>query len=78
MNATIPNNEVKVGDTYRLRVGERYRVWKCVGDFLGATGHENLIGLMALDVNNGSAHGKEQDIVFVPRAIFFAAELERC
>lgn len=70
--------QIKVGDTYRLKTQSGYRVWKCVGDFLGATNSENLVGIMALDVENGSAHGKTQDILYIPRAIFFAAGMERC
>jgi hypothetical protein len=69
---------IQVSDIYRLKVDERQRVWQVVGIFLGATGQEDLVGLMSIDLNSGSAYGKRQDILLVPQAIFIAAALERC
>ena len=65
-------------EDYRLATPQGFRVWKCVGEFLGATNQEDLVGLMALDRNNGDAYGKVQDIMLIPRCLFLAANLERC
>jgi len=71
-------DKIHVGATYRLPLPQGFRVWKCVGEYLGGTNQEDLIGLMVLDRLNGTAYAKEQDIMLIPRCLFMAANPERC
>lgn len=68
----------EVGACYRVKWGRTYRVWKCVGEFLGGEGTEDMIGLMTLDRICGYAHGKNCDVMMMPRALFLAARPEKC
>ena len=69
---------IEVGAAYRIPWKEGYRVWKCVGHFLGGLGHEDLIGLMALDRKCGAAHGKNADVMLMPLVLFIASNAEKC
>lgn len=68
----------EVGAVYRIACHQGFRVWKCVGEFLGGEGSEDMIGLMALDRKCGYAHGKNCDVMLMPRLLFLAARPQKC
>ena len=48
-------------------------VYEVTGVFLGAVGQTNLIGLVPMSENRGSAYGEDVDECFVPEKILNAA-----
>lgn len=46
-----------VGDIIRLKIGNKVKIWKVTGNFIGGLNHENLIALKSLTDEYGSAYG---------------------
>ena len=56
---------INVGDIIRLEVGDKTRVWRVTGVYLGSVGEENVIGLESLDLRMGACQE-----LFVPMHIY--------
>ncbi len=66
-----------VGDTFRVKVTDRYAVWKVTGVFVGIVGQETLVGLVSLDSDMPNVYGKRPDELLVPLILLEKAGLER-
>ena len=44
----------------------RATIWRVTGVYLGATGHQDVVGLAAMNRKPASAHGEECDEMLVP------------
>lgn len=56
---------INIGDIIRLDIGNRIRVWRVVGMYLGSVREEDCVGIECLDMRHGAAP-KE---MMVPRHI---------
>lgn len=42
------------------------KVWKCTGNYLGATGHQSFVGLESISLKPGSTGAQTVKTLFVP------------
>lgn len=56
---------INVGDIIRLEVGDKTRVWRVTGVYLGSVREENVIGLESIDLRMGACQE-----LFVPMNIY--------